>query len=161
MTFLKLLTFWIGQIQFRPFFVKLLTYLGYHLYISLDPVGQQVQLNTQTLHTLSAVVTNVEEKLIQLIGQTKGLLDSGRTTRTTTGEVGQAHTSYANAVAAHLPINNTAQAQLKSTRRPSNDDSRATNVVLFGLPEGKSIFESSVVDEKSTNAIHHTSSYLF
>ena len=117
--------------------------------ISHDPIGQQVQLNTQTLHTLNEVVTNVEEKLTHLIDQTKCLLDSERTTVISPGEVGREINSYAKAASVQLPVNNTPPAPLtKSMRRSSNDDSRASNVVIFGLPEGKSIFESkSLVDE--------------
>ena len=101
------------------------------------------------LHTLNEVVTNVEEKLTHLIDQTKCLLDSERTTVISPGEVGREINSYAKAASVQLPVNNTPPAPLtKSMRRSSNDDSRASNVVIFGLPEGKSIFESkSLVDE--------------
>ena len=57
----------------------------------------------------------------------------------------QTATSYTNVVSSHIPVNISSSVQPKV---PSRDDSRASNVILFGLPEGKSIFESiTVVDE--------------
>ena len=109
--------------------------------ISLDPVGEQVQSNTQALHTLGAAVSGVEDKLAHLMEQIKVLLDSTKTA--TTRESVQTTTSFAKVVSSHPP-----SVQPKSTRPPPSDDSRASNVVLFGLPQGKSIFESkAVVDE--------------
>ena len=100
-----------------------------------------MQSNTQALHTLGAAVSGVEDKLAHFMEQIKVLLDSTKTA--TTRESVQTTTSFAKVVSSHPP-----SVQPKSTWPPPSDDSRASNVVLFGLPEGKSIFESkAVVDE--------------
>ena len=96
-----------------------------------------MQSSMQALHTLGATVSSVEDKLYGI----KVLLDSTKTA--TTRESVQTTTSFAKVVSSHSPL-----VQPKSTRPPPSDDSRASNVVLFCLPEGKSIFESkAVVDE--------------
>ena len=107
-----------------------------------------MQCNTQALHALSAVVSKVEDKLACLIDQTKGLQDSHASIIATPKDVGRANTSYAETASVHLPVNQVPPIHLKSTGRARDNDSRASNVILFGLPEGKSIIESkSVVDE--------------
>ena len=107
-----------------------------------------MQCNTQALHALSAVVSKVEDKLACLIDQTKGLQDSHASITTTPKEVGRANTSYAETASVHLPVNQVPPIHLKSTSRALGNDSRASNVILFGLPEGRSIIESKkAVDE--------------
>ena len=69
--------------------------------ISLDPVGEQVQSNTQALHTLGAAVSGVEDKLAHFMEQIKVLLDSTQTA--TTRESVQTTTSFAKVVSSHPP----------------------------------------------------------
>ena len=92
--------------------------------ISLDPVGEQVQSNTQALHTLGGAVSGVEDKLARFMEQIKVLLDSTKTA--TTRESVQTTTSFAKVVSSHPP-----SVQPKSTRPPPSDDSRASNFVLL------------------------------
>ena len=93
----------------------------------------------------SPATGKVEDKLACLIDQ---MQDSRASTITTPKEVGCANTSYAETASVHLPVNQVPPIHLKSTSRALDTDSRASKVVLFGLPEGKSIIESKgIVDE--------------
>lgn len=143
--FWKLFKSWMALVLFLPSFVKHLIFLGCHQSLLILCIGEQVWSNTQTLHTLSAAVSGVEDKLGNLMDQMKVLFDSNKTTETTTVGSAQTATSYANVVSSHTPVNIASSVQPKL---PAWDDSRAPNVILFGLPEGKSIFKSkAVVDE--------------
>ena len=78
----------------------------------------------------------------------KGLQDSHASIITNPKEVGHANTSYAETACVHLHVDQVPPIHLKSTSRAWDNDSRTSNVVLFGLPEGKSIIESKgVVNE--------------
>ena len=134
---LKALEYWIVLTQFRQFFVTLLGCLF------LDPVGKQVQSNTCALHTLTAAVSNTEEKLIHLTELTKSLLDSSNTSHHR--ESLQPSSSYAQVVSALPSANSAPLVQSQRPKQLSRDDVR---VILFGLPEGKSIVESKAAADE-------------
>ena len=110
--------------------------------ISLNPVAEQVHSNSQALRALSSVIEGLEKKL-------SDFLVSGAHSPDATGSQ---QVSYARAASSTPPEvqKSTFAAPRKSSvsLSPSSADDRSCNVILFGLPEGRSLVESKkVVDE--------------
>ena len=112
--------------------------------LSLDPVAEQVHSNSQALQALSSVIESLDKKL-------SSFLVSGVSSPVATGV--QPGVSYAAAAfsgspeASHPPSVVSRKSYVSQRPSPSADD-RSCNVILFGLPEGRSLVESKkVVDE--------------
>ena len=107
--------------------------------LSLDPVAEQVQCNSQTLKSLASVIEKLENKLSSFIDSPKQ-----RSYATMASSVPLAQPSVPaqqSQSQASLP------AQRTSSRSPLADG-RECNVILFGLPENQTIVEAKgVVDE--------------
>ena len=94
--------------------------------LSLDPTAEQVKLNTQALQSLTSQIANLEDKLASLTKQS---------------DTSPAQ-SYAKAVAL-----TSAESSHQISVGPSRvtpkikNDSRDRNLILFGLPECKSILQ--------------------
>ena len=102
--------------------------------LCLDPTAVQVQQNTNILQTLVSQVENLEKKLSSVCSSSQSASSF----------------SYAQAASSqpNPPIHVTHSARLSSTKSPSFIDSRACNLVLFGLPENDSILKlKSEIDE--------------
>ena len=111
--------------------------------LSLDPVAEQVESNSQALKSLSSVIERLKEKL-------SNFLLSGSPSHTATGS--QPGMSYAAAASSSPPPETSKSppviARKNSVSHCSSANDRSCNVVLFGLPEGRSLVESKkVVDE--------------
>ena len=108
--------------------------------LSLDPVAEQVESNSQALKSLSSVIERLEEKL-------SNFLVSGSPSHTAT----QLGISNAAAVSSSPPPDTSKSPVIprkNSVSHSSLADDCSCNVVLFGLPEGRSLVESKkVVDE--------------
>ena len=103
--------------------------------LSSDPVGEQVLANTQALNSLSSLVNSLKEKLSALLSAS--IASNGAS------NVSQ---SYA-CVASSLPPT-TSSITLPNSQGKHRDDFRDSNVIIFGLPERKSIVETKAdVDE--------------
>ena len=101
--------------------------------LSLDPVGEQVHASTEALNILSSTVRSIEDKISSLLSLTTSLPRNSN----------QQSTSYAQMASIHPP--STGSSPL---RQPTPLDSRECNVIIFGLPEKKSIVETkSEVDQ--------------
>ena len=111
-----------------------------------DPVGKQVQSNTCALHTLTAAVSNAEEKIIHLTEVTKSLLDSSNISHHRQSL--QPSSFYATVVSAPPSANSAPLVRSQRPKQLSRDDVRESNVILFGLPEGKSIVESKAAADE-------------
>ena len=112
---------------------------------SRDPVAEQVHSNSQALQALSSVIEGLDKKL------SSSFLVSGVSSPVATGV--QPGVSYAAAAssecpeASHPPSVVSRKCYVSQRPSPSVDD-RSCNVILFGLPEGRSLVESKkVVDE--------------
>ena len=102
--------------------------------LSLDPTADQVQQNTNILQSLVSQVENLEKKLSSVCSSSQSASSF----------------SYAQAASSqpNPPVHVTHSARLSSTKSPSVIDSRACNLVLFGLPENDSILKlKSEIDE--------------
>ena len=125
--------------------MRLLTFIDF----SLDSVAEQVQLNTQAVEALSAVVKNLEGKLSNLsFSSPPGSVNTNRS-----GDVD--NDSYASRTSSFLPPPHTASHShsvrdsslwssagkfLKGFSQQKVDESHL-NLILFGLPESHSIFD--------------------
>ena len=110
--------------------------------LSLDPVGEQVQCNSQNLKTLTSVVERLESKLSSFLAS-----PIQQSYAKATSAVSHAMTPVLSPVASHSQSSLSGPLH-KSTSKSSFQDSRESNVVLFGVPENQSIVEvKSVVDE--------------
>ena len=126
--------------------------------ISLDPLAEQVERNSQTLNTLVSAVTSLENKLSSSMPSipTQSVLNSNSDdVSASPSKLSTDNTTYAGRAASFLPSSSASVdvSHLKSvpSRQSSHLDSRETNIILFGLPESKSIIESKkVVDEVLT-----------
>ena len=112
--------------------------------LSLDPVAEQVHSNSQALRALSSVIECLEKKL-------SSFLVSGVSSPVTSGA--PPGVSYAAAASSdspgdsHHPPVTSRKVYVSPRSFPSTDD-RSCNVILFGLPEGRSLVESKMlVDE--------------
>lgn len=107
--------------------------------LSLDPVAEQVHTNSQALKALSSTIEGLEKKLSSF------LVSFTACPPADTGSH-QNGVSYANVASSTLP-----PMVSKSSVAPHKGlvaDDRSCNVILFGLPEGKSLVESKkLVDE--------------
>ena len=113
------------------------------LLFDLDPVAEQVESNSQALKSLSSVIERLEVKL-------SNFLVSSSPSHTATGS--QPGMSYAAAASSSPPPETSKSppviARKNSVSHSSSANDRSCNVVLFGLPEGRSLVESKkVVDE--------------
>ena len=109
--------------------------------LSLDPVAEQVHCNSQALKALSSSIEGFEKKL-------SSFLSHGNSTPVATSA--QPGLSYAAAASSPLPpvSRQPSVVSHRHPQRPSPADDRSCNVILFGLPENRSLFESKkVVDE--------------
>ena len=109
--------------------------------LSLDPVAEQVHCNSQALKALSSSIEGFEKKL-------SSFLSHGSSTPVATSA--QPGLSYAAAASSPLPpvSRQPSVVSHRHPQRPSPADDRSCNVILFGLPENRSLFESKkVVDE--------------
>ena len=111
-------------------------------------MGEQVQTNTVALHALSSVVSSIEEKITSLINLTKPPSDPSSSSPMV-GKRSQQGATYAQIASSICPPpNGDTAASSQKPQRPLYDDIRESNVILFGLPEEKSIVETkAVVDE--------------
>ena len=104
--------------------------------LSLYPVAQQVQCNSQILKSLASVIEKLENKLSSFIDSPKQ-----RSYATMASSVPLTQPAQQSQSQASLP------AQRTSSRSPLADG-RECNVILFGLPENQTIVEAKgVVDE--------------
>ena len=104
--------------------------------LSLDPVGEQVHANTEALNILSSTVCSIEDKISSLLSLTTSLPRNSN----------QQSTSYAQMASIHPPASTSTGSS--PLRQPTPLDSRECNVIIFGLPEKKSIVETkSEVDQ--------------
>ena len=100
--------------------------------LTLDPTAEQVQLNTQALHTLVAQVENLEKKLSE----------------SCQNRIAQSYASVASAPASESNPTPPLDVSRSSDKSSSQIDSRASNLILFGLHEKNSLLEvKNVVDE--------------
>ena len=107
--------------------------------LSLDPVAEQVQCNSQTLKSLASVIEKLENKLSSFIDSPKQ-----RSYATMASSVPLTQPS---APAQQSQSQASLPAQRTSSRSPLADG-RDSNVILFGLPENQTIVEAKgVVDE--------------
>ena len=103
--------------------------------ISLNPVAEQVQCNSQTLKSLASVIEKLKNKLSSFIDSPKQ----------------QSYATMASSVPSAPAQHSQSQASLpmqKTSSRSPLADGRECNVILFGLPENQTIVEAKgVVDE--------------
>ena len=124
--------------------------------ISLDSVAEQVQLNTQAVEALSAVMKNLEGKLSNLSFSSP----PGSVNTNSSGDIDS--DSYASRDSSFLPPPHTAShshsvrdSSLRSSAGKFSKglsqqkvDERHLNLILFGLPESRSIIDlRKTVDE--------------
>lgn len=101
---------------------------------SLDPVGEQVQANTQALLSLKSIVSLIEVKLSSLIDLSNSSNACSKGTVDTSGNTVQQNPPYAHVASINPPPSNTASAPARKTAHPV---SRESNVVVFSLPQCK------------------------
>ena len=105
--------------------------------LSLDPVAEQVNCNSQSLKNLACLVERLENKL-------PSFLDSN--TSSATGSIQQSYATVASSVPPPQVSPPTSMSVQKSTTsRSSTSDWRESNLILFGLPEEGSIVEAQKV----------------
>ena len=117
--------------------------------LSLDPIGEQVHANSEVLVTLKSSIASLELKIGSLIESYKSTAVSCNTHHHSTGNVSEEQLQQPNSYAqttAMVPPPSTSS--ITTSIRQSMPYNRDTNVVLFGLPETRSLVESKeVVDE--------------
>ena len=112
--------------------------------LSLDPVAEQVHSNSQGLTALSSVIECLEKKL-------SSFLVSGVSSPVASGvPPGVSYAGAASSVSPgdfhHPPV--TSRKVYVSPRSSPSTDNRSCNVILFDLPEGRSLVKSKMlVDE--------------
>ena len=106
--------------------------------LSLDPVSEKVETNTLSLQNLVSKIDHLEAKLSSLIGASNNA---------------HSQSTYAAVTSSTIPVPS-ATASLSQVPRkvlskpPFSSESRDCNLILFGLPETKSIVDSKeYVDE--------------
>ena len=114
--------------------------------LSLDPVAEQVQVNSQALESLISKVGGLEEKLSSFLAAS-----------TSTSSIPNSHDgvntqSYAAVASSVLPSPSVAATGASSaslhrnvSKRSQQSDNRDLNLILFGLPESGSIVDGKVV----------------
>ena len=114
--------------------------------LSLDPVAEQVNLNSQSLNELTASVKDLESKLsllVSSVSSVKASVDIESPMVTTE--------SYAARTSSFIPpsASGGTKPTAKSFRSSASViDDRNLNLILFGLPESRSILDlKKVVDE--------------
>ena len=125
--------------------------------LSLDPVAEQVQSNSQALQVLISTVDSLEKKLSSLIGSSAA---ASLCTQTGVGEVTdkashqtKSYAAVASSAPSSLPGSTSKSASLSlhsgvPIRRSQQHDGRECNLILFGLPEKGTILDAKeVVDE--------------
>ena len=112
--------------------------------LSLDPVAEQVHSNSQALRALSSVIECLEKKLSSfLVSVVSSLVTSGVPPGVS---YAAAASSDSSGDSHHPPV--TSRKVCVSPRSSPSTDDRSCNVILFGLPEGRSLVESKMlVDE--------------
>ena len=126
--------------------------------ISFDPVAEQVELNSKYLDALNSTVQGLGEKLSSLFSTLSSSSITIDGTRTVASDVvGADNDTYARHASISLPSHSTSTG-LPSRRLPippasSRIDDRASNLILFGLSESPSIFETKKLVEKSCNSL--------
>ena len=140
---------WILTTSFPKSSVKLVTVLKL-LPISLDPVAEQVELNSKSLDALNSTVQGLGEKMSSIFSSSGITIDGTRTVASDV--VGADNDTYARHASISLPSHSTSTG-LPSRRLPippasSRIGDRASNLILFGLSESPSIIETKkLVDE--------------
>ena len=109
--------------------------------LSLDPVGEQVQSNSQNLKSLTSAVERLENKLSSFLAtpmqQSYAEITSAVPHPQTTVPLATSHSQSSLSMPLH-----------KKVQKPSSQDSRESNIVLFGEPEKQSLVETKgIVDE--------------
>ena len=109
--------------------------------LSLDPVGEQVQSNSQNLKSLTSAVERLENKLSSFLAtpmqQSYAEITSAVPHPQTTVPLATSHSQSSLSMPLH-----------KKVQKPSSQDSRESNIVLFGVPEKQSLVETKgIVDE--------------
>ena len=102
--------------------------------LSLDPVSEKVETNTLSLNDLVAKVGCLEAKIASLVGVCSKA---------------SSYSSYAAATSSNatVPLSSSPVARNLSAKSPPSGD-RECNLILFGLPEGRSIVDTKdSVDE--------------
>ena len=102
--------------------------------LSLDPVSEKVDTNTLSLNDLVAKVDCLEAKIASLVG---------------VWSKASSYSSYAAATSSNatVPLSSSPVARNLSVKSPPSGD-RECNLILFGLPEGRSIVDTKdSVDE--------------
>ena len=118
--------------------------------LSLDPVAEQVQCNSQTLKSLASVIEKLENKLSSFIDSPKQ--QSYATMVTSVPLTQPSAPAQQSQSQASLP------AQRTSSRSPLADG-RECDGILFGLPEKQTIVVAKrVVDWKTGSNQRHPSS---
>ena len=115
--------------------------------LSLDPVAEQVSLNSQSLDALSASVKALESKVSSLVCSIPLMGDKVSISGDTNSD------SYVPRASSFLPPSTTSSGTKSSVRSsqassPPKFEDRDLNLILFGLPESRSITElKKIVDE--------------
>ena len=109
--------------------------------LSLDPVGEQVQSNSQNLKSLTSAVERLENKLSSFLAtpmqQSYAEITSAVPHPQTTVPLATSHSQSSLSMPLH-----------KKVQKPSSQDSRESDIVLFGVPEKQSLVETKgIVDE--------------
>ena len=121
--------------------------------ICLDPVAEQVELNSKSLDALNSTVQGLGEKLSSLFSTLSSSDITVDGTRTVASDVvGADSDTYARHASISFPSHSTSTAlpfhRLPIPPASSRIDDRASNLILFGLSESPSIFETKkLVDE--------------
>ena len=111
--------------------------------LSLDPVAEQIQSNSNLLQAISSTVDALEKKLTSFLESSTASCKSHD----------QGSHTYAAAASLHIPPSVGASASLHSNRHVSSVKTvrlggREANLILFGLAETKSIVDTkALVDE--------------
>ena len=122
--------------------------------LSLDPVSEQVALNSQALESLIATVARLDGQLSTLF--TSSISTASSSSNQGCGSAEDSNTSYAKVASFTPPVPPTDVSnssvlnvrQNKPVRQRLQSDGRDTNLVIFGLPESGSIVDDkSIVDE--------------
>ena len=120
--------------------------------ISLDPVAEQVQLNSKSLNSLVAAVHSLENKLSTLLIPSQVASNGSNVVGDRLTNFARDSDTYASRVSSFIPTSpnptSVSPLRLKRSGNPTNTEDRESNLILFGLPESQSILDSKKTVDK-------------
>jgi hypothetical protein len=112
--------------------------------LSLNPVAEQVNLNSESLTALAATVQGLEGKLYSFLSSFSSTVKNDPP-----AVDGESYAARASSVFPPVPASPSSPKSSGSIRSPAaTNDDRGLNLILFGLPESQSILDlKKIVDE--------------